>query len=96
VQPSTIHADTQGQSAPVFFLATLFGFDLPSSARIRARTLREDRPPLRRGGRNAIDWRPIQLHWRDLMQVPLSISAGQPSSATLMRRLRSNSRKNRV
>jgi TnpA family transposase len=28
VQPSTVHADTQGQSAPVFALATLFGFDL--------------------------------------------------------------------
>jgi len=28
IQPSTVHADTQGQSAPVFALATLFGFDL--------------------------------------------------------------------
>ena len=25
IQPSTVHADTQGQSAPVFTLATLFG-----------------------------------------------------------------------
>ena len=35
-------------------------------------------------------------HWRDLMQVAISISAGRLSSATLMRRLRSNSRKNRI
>lgn len=28
IQPTTVHADTQGQSAPVFVLATLFGFDL--------------------------------------------------------------------
>ena len=28
IQPSTVHADAQGQSAPVFALATLFGFDL--------------------------------------------------------------------
>src|SRR5271166_2156304 len=28
IQPSTVHADTQGQSVPVFTLATLFGFDL--------------------------------------------------------------------
>jgi TnpA family transposase len=28
IQPSTVHADTQGQSAPAFTLATLFGFDL--------------------------------------------------------------------
>ncbi|GII05572.1 hypothetical protein Pta02_75800 [Planobispora takensis] len=27
VQPSVVHADTQGQSFPVFALATLFGFD---------------------------------------------------------------------
>ena len=26
IQPSTVHADPQGQSAPVFALATLFGF----------------------------------------------------------------------
>src|SRR5712671_5179678 len=28
IQPSTVHTDTQGQSAPVFTLAALFGFDL--------------------------------------------------------------------
>jgi TnpA family transposase len=28
IQPTTVHADTQGQSAPVVALATLFGFDL--------------------------------------------------------------------
>ncbi|MEV1001330.1 Tn3 family transposase [Nonomuraea sp. NPDC050202] len=28
VQPKTVHADTQGQSFPVFILAHLFGFDL--------------------------------------------------------------------
>jgi len=38
IQPSTIHADTQGQSAPVFALATLFGFDLmPRIRSLRAR-----------------------------------------------------------
>ncbi|GAA1580721.1 hypothetical protein GCM10009678_74280 [Actinomadura kijaniata] len=47
-------------------------------------------------GGNTIDWRLIERHWRDLMQVALSISQGRLSSAALMRRLRSNSRKNRV
>ncbi|GAA2951503.1 hypothetical protein GCM10020227_18320 [Streptomyces flavovirens] len=28
VQPTTVHADTQGQSFPVFALAHLLGFDL--------------------------------------------------------------------
>ena len=45
-------------------------------------------------GRNVIDWTLVERHWRDLMQVAISISEGRLSSATLMRRLRSNSRKN--
>jgi TnpA family transposase len=106
IQPSTIHADTQGQSAPVFALATLFGFDLMPRIR-NFKDLTFFRPgehliyPHIDGlfgerGRNVIDWRLIERHWRDLMQVAVSISAGRLSSATLMRRLRSNSRKNRI
>src|SRR5262249_61967642 len=49
-----------------------------------------------RYGRNVIDWKLIERHWPDLMQVAISISEGRLSSATLMRRLRSNSRKNRI
>jgi TnpA family transposase len=47
------------------------------------------------GGRNVIDWKLIEPHWQDLMQVAISISEGRLSPATLMRRLRSNSGKNR-
>ncbi|MDF2704459.1 MAG: hypothetical protein K0R62_111 [Nonomuraea muscovyensis] len=35
IQPSTVHADTQGQNFPVFALATLFGFDLAACPRPR-------------------------------------------------------------
>ena len=105
IQPSTVHADTQGQSAPVFTLATLFGFDLMP----RIRNFRDliffrasehlayahiDELFGERG--NVIDWKLIERHWQDLMQVAISISEGHLSSATLMRRLRSNSRKNRI
>jgi TnpA family transposase len=111
VQPSTVHADTQGQSAPVFTLATLFGFDLMPRIRnfkdlifYRASEhliyphideLFGERTAADLG-RNVIDWKLIERHWRDLMQVGISISEGRLSSATLMRRLRSNSRKNRI
>ncbi|MGW3364979.1 Tn3 family transposase [Streptosporangium canum] len=47
-------------------------------------------------GRNVVDRELIERHWRDLMQVAISISENRLSSATLMRRLRSNSRKNRI
>jgi TnpA family transposase len=110
VQPTTVHADTQGQSAPVFTLATLFGFDLMprirnfkdltffrASGHLAYRHIDElfgERTAA--GGRNVIDWKLIERHWRDLMQVAISISEGELSSSTLMRRLRSNSRKNRL
>ena len=106
VQPTTVHADTQGQSTPVFALATLFGFDLMPRIRnfkdlIFFRASSEPVYPhidelFGERGRNVIDWELIERHWRDLMQVAISISEGRLSSATLMRRLRSDSRKNRI
>jgi len=106
IQPSTVHADTQGQSAPVFTLATLFGFGLMPRIR-NFKDLIFFRPDehlvyphidelFGERGRNVIDWKLIERHWQDLMQVAISISEGRLSSATLMRRLRSNSRKNRI
>ncbi len=106
IQPSTVHADTQGQSAPVFTLATLFGFDLMPRIRnfqdliffrASAHLIHPHIDELfGERGRHVIDWQLIERHWRDLMQVAISISEGRLSSATLMRRLRSNSRKNRI
>jgi TnpA family transposase len=106
IQPTAVHADTQGQSAPVFTLATLFGFDLMPRIR-NFKDLIFFRPDehliyphidalFGERGRNVIDWKLIERHWQDLMQVAISISEGRLSSATLMRRLRSNSRKNRI
>jgi TnpA family transposase len=43
-----------------------------------------------------IDWKLIETHWRDLMQVVLSIRAGKISSVTLLRKLGHESRKNRL
>jgi TnpA family transposase len=106
IQPTTVHADTQGQSFPVFALATLFGFDLMPRIR-NFKDLIFFRADSRlvyphidalfgERGRGLIDWELIERHWQDLMQVAISISQGRLSSATLMRRLRSNSRKNRI
>ncbi len=102
IQPSTVHADTQGQNFPVFALATLFGFDLMPRIRnfkdlIFFRASEKIAYPhidqlFGESGRNVIDWKLIEKHWIDLMQVAISISEGRLSSATLMRRLRSHSR----
>ena len=103
IQPDTVHADTQGQSAPVFGLATLFGFDLMPRIR-NFKDLIFYRPDARTRyqhidtlfGDNTIDWELIEHHWTDLLRTSISIREGRLSSATLMRRLRSNSRKNRI
>ena len=90
----------------MFTLATLFGFDLMPRIRnvkdlIFFRASEHLIYPhidelFGERGRNVIDWNLIERHWQDLMQVAISISEGRLSSATLMRRLRSNSRKNRI
>ncbi|MDX6688530.1 MAG: hypothetical protein QOF86_4658 [Baekduia sp.] len=47
-------------------------------------------------GENTINWALIETHWRDLMQVVLSIREGRLSSTLLLRRLGTESRKNNV
>ena len=45
---------------------------------------------------DTIDWQLIQDHWPDLLQVALSVKAGTISSAQMLRRLGSYSRRNRL
>ena len=75
IQPSTVHADTQGQSVPVFTLATLFGFDLMPRIRnfadliffrASAHLIYPHIDELfGERGRNVIDWQLIERHGRD-------------------------------
>ncbi|MGM9440424.1 Tn3 family transposase [Streptomyces murinus] len=104
VKPTTVHADTQGQSLPVFTLAHLLGFDL--MPRIRNwKGLTFYRPSktteyvhidalFGEAGKNVIDWALIESQFRHLMRVAVSVREGVISSATLLKRLRSGSHKN--
>ncbi|MFD5039312.1 Tn3 family transposase [Streptomyces sp. NPDC058377] len=104
VQPTTVHADTQGQSFPVFTLAHLLGFDL--MPRIRNwKELTFYRPSKQteyvhidalfgEPGKNTIDFDLIESQFRHLMRVAVSVREGAISSSTLLKRLRSGSRKN--
>ncbi|MDR7304480.1 Tn3 family transposase [Haloactinomyces albus] len=103
IQPEAIHADTQGQSLPVFGLAALLGFEL--LPRIRNwHDLIFYRPDPRTRyqhidalfGDNAIDWDLIERHWTDLLRTAISIRESRVSSVTLLRRLGNHSRKNRL
>jgi TnpA family transposase len=102
IQPDTIHADTQGQSTPVFALSYLLGIKL--MPRIRnwkdLNFYRPDKNTVYKHidslFKDTIDWGIIETHWQDLLQVVLSIQTGKISSALLLRKLGNYSRKNRL
>lgn len=98
----TVHADTHGQSEPVFGLAYLLGIELLP----RMRTWNEAifyRPDAASNYvhiealfTKTIDWSLIETHWSDMMQVALSIQAGLVRPSMLLRTLGSRSRKQRL
>lgn len=102
IKPDTIHADTQGQSAPVFGLAYLLGIKLQPRIR-NIQDLTFYRPNKGKKYKkidqlfgDPIDWELIETHWQDLMQVVLSIKSGKILPSTLLRKLNNYSRKNRL
>ncbi len=102
IQPDTLHADTQGQNEPIFGLAYLLGIHL--MPRIRNwQELKFYRPT--RHARyehidelfsDVIDWQLIATHLPDMLRVALSIQAGRMTASTILRRLGTYSRKNRL
>ena len=103
IRPESVHADTQGQSLPVFGLAALLGFEL--LPRIRNwHDLIFYRPDPRARyrhidslfGDDVIDWDLLVKHWPDLLRTGISIREGRLSSVTLLRRLGNHSRRNRL
>ncbi|MCC2525566.1 transposase [Vibrio coralliilyticus] len=101
-QPNTVHADTHGQSEPVFALAHLPGINLYP----RMRTWNNVafyRPDQKTKYKHidslftkTVDWSLIELHWKDMMQVVLSIQAGKVLPSMLLRKLNSNNRRNKL
>ena len=102
IQPDTIHADTQGQSTPVFALAYLLGIKL--MPRIRSwQDLTLCRPDkqvrydhIDELFNDVIDWKLIETHFPDMLRVVLSIKAGKFTASTVLRKLGTYSRKNRL
>jgi TnpA family transposase len=105
IRPDTLHADTQGQSEPVFGLAYLLAIQL--MPRIRnwkdlalyvpsARFAQEHIAHLRELFTDTIDWTLITTHLPDMLRVALSISQGKVRSSTILRKLGTESRKNKL
>jgi len=102
LQPDTVHADTQGQSEPVFGLACLLGIKLFPRMRNWNDVIfyRPEKGVVYRHidalFTKSIDWLLIETHWQDMMQVILSIQAGKILPSTLLRKLGSHSRQNKL
>ena len=100
IQPDTLHADTHGQSEPVFGLAHLLGIKLYPRMR-NWNDVVFYRPEKSSAYRHidtlfgqVVDWALIQRHWPDMMQVVLSIQAGTVLPSMLLRKLGSHNRTN--
>lgn len=103
IQPDILHGDTQAQSAPVYGLAFLLGIKL--MPRIRNwKDLKWFRPAPQETYKNiealftkeAVDWDLIACHLPDMLQVAQSIRAGRISPSTILRKLGTASRKNKL
>lgn len=103
IKPEAVHGDTQAQSTPVFALAHLLGIELmPRIRNIKDLTFFKPSKDTRYQNIQqlfsgpAIDWDLIARHYDDMMRVAVSIKAGMVTPSTLLRRLGSASRKNKL
>lgn len=102
IQPDTLHGDTQAQSYPVFGLSYLLGINLMPRIR-NIHDLSLFRPDDRYRYKNiddlfsgSIDFKLIERHLRDMLRVVISIKKGKITASTILRRLGTYSRKNKL
>jgi TnpA family transposase len=102
IQPDIIHGDTQAQSATVFALAYLLGITL--MPRIRNWKSLTFYRPMRSVRYQHVDslftdtvnWNQIETYLPDMLRVALSVKAGKINASTVLRKLSTNSTKNKL
>lgn len=102
IQPNIVHGDTQSQSTVVFALSYFLGFRLMPRIR-NIQDMKLFRPSSSAKYKHIdklfaepIDWDIIEKHWKDMMQVVLSIRSGTMSSSKILKKLSNYSKKNRL
>lgn len=102
IQPEIVHGDTQAQSYPVFGLAHLLGIQLMPRIR-NIKDLTFFRPEPGKSYQNiqalfgeSIDWTLIGTHLHDMLRVVVSIRLGKITASSILRRLGTYSRKNKL
>jgi TnpA family transposase len=102
IHPDTIHADTQGQSTPVFALSHLLGINLMPRIRnwkdltIYRANASDSYEHIDGLFGDHINWELIKTHWKDMIQVVISIQEGKISSSRLLKILGTYSKKNKL
>lgn len=102
IQPDTVHGDTQSQNGPIFGLSYLLGINL--MPRIRNwKDLILYRPDENKKYRHidelftdTIDWKLIETYFPDMLRVALSIKEGKITPSTILKKLGTYSRKNKL
>jgi TnpA family transposase len=102
IQPDTIHSDTQGQNEPIFGLSYLLGINLMPRIRnwkhLKLYRVNEDDKyeHIDELFSDTIDWDIIKMHLPDMLRVALSIKEGKITPSTILRKLGTYSKKNRL
>ena len=102
IKPNIVHGDTHAQSTVVFGLAYLLGIKLmPRIRNIKNLILfRPDKTTsfqhVEELFSDTINWKLIEKHLPDMLRVVLSIKKGKITPSTILRRLGSQSRKNKL
>ena len=102
VQPDTLHTDTQGQSTAIFGMAYLLGIHLMSRIRhwkdlTLYRPSSQDRyTHIDTLFHEQVDWELIRTMLPDMLRDALLIRAGKIMPSTILRRLATYSRKNKL
>lgn len=102
IQPDTIHGDTHAQSETVFGLAYLLGIKLmPRIRRWKHLTFyKPDKSVIYKHIEglfsDKIDWDLIERHLPDMLRVALSIKAGRITASSILKKLGTYSRKNKL
>lgn len=93
IETDTVCSDTQGQSSVGFAFAGMFGIRLlPRIRNWKNLKLYRPRPRPRYRHldslfRETVNWSFLRLHWKDWMQLILSLQAGKIPTSTLIRQL---------
>lgn len=102
IQPDTFHGDTQSQNGPIFGLSYLLGINLmPRIRNWKDLTLYKpyETSSYRHIGElftDTIDWNLIEENFPSMLRVALSIKEGKITPSTILKKLGTYSRKNKL